>query len=319
LRHGVTSKGRRDTGPHRRGWSAYHAAVLAPRAAVAPQRVGWLGLGAMGTPMARRLAEAGHHVAAYDPKDVPDRSARTPAEAAARCDVLMVMVATPQQASHALFGEHGAASLMRPGSRVVLLSTLGPAWVRGLQLPDGVRVVDAPVSGGVVRAAGGELLVMAAGAREDDTALLEVFGEVIPVGEQPGQGQAMKLVNQVLCGVHIAATAEALALAERLGIDPCLAWSTVRQGAAASFMLDDRGARMIQGPDGTVRSALALFVKDLRLVLDEAEHAGLHAPVVTAASRLFADAGEAGLLLADDATLFDYVLGRSGSDPQRGD
>jgi 3-hydroxyisobutyrate dehydrogenase len=269
----------------------------------------------MGTPMARRLQDAGHEVAAYDPKDVPDRSAATPAEAAAGCDVLMVMVATPQQATQALFGEHGAAASMRPGSRVVLLSTLGPAWARGLHLPDEVRVVDAPVSGGVMRAAAGELLLMAAGAHEDDIALLEVFGEVVLVGEQAGQGQAMKLVNQLLCGVHIAATAEALALAERLGIDRHLAWSTVRRGAAASFMLDDRGARMVQGPDGTVRSAMALFVKDLRLVLDEVEQAGLETPVVTAASRLFTDAGEAGLLLADDARLFDYVLARSsGSD-----
>jgi 3-hydroxyisobutyrate dehydrogenase len=294
----------------------YRAVVSAPVATDHPQIVAWLGLGAMGTPMAARLRAAGHDVRAYDPHGGPEVGAGTPALAAAGCDVLMVMVATPEQATQALFGEHGAAASLRPGSRVVLLGTLGPDWVRGLQLPDGVRVVDAPVSGGVTRAATGELLVMAAGARAEDTALLEVFGEVVPVGDEPGQGQAMKLVNQVLCGVHIAAAAEALALAERLGIDPRLAWDTVRQGAAASFMLEDRGARMVAGPDGTVRSAVQLFVKDLHLVLDEADRTGLQTPVAAAAARLFADAGDAGLLRADDARLFDHVRSGSGGDRQ---
>jgi len=288
-------------------------------------RVAWLGLGAMGAPMAHRLRAAGHEVTAYDPKDVPGRGAASPAEAAAGCDVLMVMVATPQQATSALYADQGAMAALRPGSRVVLLGTLGPAWVRQLQVPEGLRVVDAPVSGGVVRATAGELLVMAAGAQDDDVALLEVFGEVVPVGTEPGQGQAMKLVNQVLCGVHIAAAAEALALAGRLGIDPELAWGTLRRGAAASFMLDDRGARMVHGPDGTVRSAVGLFVKDLQLVLDEAGLAGLPTPVAAAAARLFAEAGAAGLLAADDARLVEHVRSGSGgdvtstADPERGD
>ena len=297
-------------GPRR----GYRALVSAPVVTDRPQHVAWLGLGAMGTPMAARLRAAGHDVRAHDPKGGPDGGAGTPALAAAGCDVLVLMVATPEQATQALHGEHGAASALRPGSRVVVLGTLGPAWVRELQLPEGVRVVDAPVSGGVVRAAAGELLVMASGARAEDTALLEVFGEVVPVGDEPGQGQAMKLVNQVLCGVHIAAAAEALALAERLGIDPQLAWSTVRQGAAASFMLDDRGARMVAGPDGAVRSAVGLFVKDLHLVLEEADRTGLATPVAAAAARLFADAGDAGLLRADDARLFDHVRAGSGGD-----
>jgi 3-hydroxyisobutyrate dehydrogenase len=276
--------------------------------------------GTMGTPMVSRLRDLGHDVRAYDPHD-HGHDVTSPAQAAAGCDVLMVMVATPQQASQALEGPDGALAVMASGSRVVLLSTLGPAWVRQLVPPEGVRIVDAPVSGGVTRAAAGELLIMAAGARPEDLALLEVFGDVVHVGEEPGQGQAMKLVNQVLCGVHIAAAAEALALAERLGIDPELAWGTVRQGAAASFMLDDRGARMVAGPDGNVRSAVALFVKDMQLVVQEAERTGLRTSVSAAAARLFADAGEAGLLRADDAQLFDYLRSGSGGeltpDPER--
>lgn len=278
--------------------------------------VGWLGLGAMGSPMARRLADAGHRVAAYDPTparvvalgaDV--RAAASPAEAAAGSAVLVVMVASPAQAETALFGADGAAAVLAPGSRVVLLSTLGPAFVRSLggRLPAGVRVVDAPVSGGVARAREGSLLIMAAAADDDDRELLALLGDAVPVGDQPGQGQAMKLVNQVLCGVHIAAAAEALALAEAMGIDPELAWGTVRRGAAASFMLDDRGARMVNGEREPVRSSLSLFVKDLHLVLDEAGATGLPTSVAGAAAELFGAAAGEGRAAHDDSELYDFV------------
>lgn len=276
----------------------------------------------MGTPMARRLAR-GHRVRAYDP--TPGRAepaagvepAKDPAAAASACDVLVLMVASPAQAESAMFGSDGAAASLRPGSRVMLLSTLGPAWVRALpaRLPDQVRVVDAPVSGGVARAKEGTLLIMAASADEADRELLGALGEVVVVGDEPGQGQSMKMVNQVLCGVHIAAAAEALALAESMRIDPELAWSIVRRGAAASFMLDDRGARMVQGLDGQVRSAISLFVKDLHLVLDEAREAGQPAPLAEAAARLFSDAAAAGLSAHDDAELFAYVRSRASARP----
>jgi len=278
--------------------------------------VGWLGLGAMGTPMVRCLTDAGHRVAAYDPTPARAaalgpavRAAASPAAAADGCAVLVVMVASPAQAEAALFGADGAAAALAPGSRVVLLSTLGPAWVRSLgeRLPAGVRVVDAPVSGGVARAREGTLLIMASATQADDRALLGLLGEVVPVGDEPGQGQAMKMVNQVLCGVHIAAAAEALALAEAMGIDPELAWGTVRRGAAASFMLDDRGARMVHGEREPVRSSLALFVKDLHLVLDEAQASALPTSVVAAAAELFTAAAGHDRAAHDDSELYDYV------------
>jgi len=275
------------------------------------QTVGWLGLGAMGTPMALRQAAAGRVVVAFDPgAPAPEgvELASSPAAVVGAADVLVLMVATPVQAEAALFGPDGAAGELRPHARVVVLGTLGPAWVRDLagRLPTGV-VVDAPVSGGVVRAAAGTLLIMAAGASVQDREFLAVLGEVVDVGDQPGQGQSMKMVNQVLCGVHIAAAAEALAVAEALGIEPGFALDTIRRGAASSFMLDDRGPRMVAGPDGQVRSAMSLFVKDLQLVLDEAGAARLPIPVVQAALRLFSDAAAAGLGGHDDAELFDHV------------
>lgn len=284
--------------------------------------VGWLGLGAMGYPMSRRLSQSGYRVHAFDPH--PDRAAAlgpaisaalTPAAAAAAADVLVVMVASPSQAEKALFGVDGAVAGLGSGSSVVVLSTLGLTWVRELaeRLPEGVRVVDAPVSGGVSRAVAGTLLIMAAGAEPADLELLGALGEVVVVGASPGQGQAMKMVNQVLCGVHIAAAAEALTFAESLGIDPRLAWETVRRGAAASFMLDDRGERMVAPTAGPVRSAVGLFVKDLHLVLDEAAGSGLPMSVVAAAATLFDDAADAGLAGHDDSELFDHILRRRGA------
>jgi 3-hydroxyisobutyrate dehydrogenase len=281
------------------------------------QTVGWLGLGAMGTPMAVRQAAAGRVVVAFDPGAPAPAGVElvsSPAAVALVADVLVLMVATPGQAEAALFGADGAAGELRPHARVVVLSTLGPAWVRDLadRLPAGVVVVDAPVSGGVVRAAAGTLLIMAAGASGRDREFLAVLGEVVDVGDQPGQGQSMKMVNQVLCGVHIAAAAEALAVAQALGIDPGFALDTIRRGAGSSFMLDDRGPRMVAGPDGQVRSAMSLFVKDLQLVLDEAGAAHLPTPVVQAAFGQFAAAAAAGLGGHDDAELFDHA-GRGGA------
>lgn len=282
--------------------------------------IAWLGLGAMGAPMAARLVAAGHEVTAYDVDAaridrlvaVGGRAAGSPAQAAAASEVLAVMVATPEQAEQALFGAGGALESLDGPRRLVLFSTLGPAWVRSLasRLPTTVGLLDAPVSGGVVRAGEGTLLIMAAGsALPEDEALLRELGDPTFVGEKPGDGQAVKMVNQVLCGVHIAAAAEALSLAESLGIDSRLAWDTVRRGAAASFMLDDRGKRMVEGAQGEVRSAVSIFVKDLRLVLDNARTGGLPTPLVAAAEQLFSIAAAQGLAGRDDSELIEVFRG----------
>lgn len=281
--------------------------------------VAWLGLGAMGLPMVHRLVAAGYRVRAYDPHHErveaagAHHAATDPMDAARGAQVLVLMVATPQQADNALLG-HGALEALDPSASVVVLSTVGTAWVAQLvaRVPAGTRVVDAPVSGGTARACDGSLLVMASGLDEISRALLGVLGEVVEVGEDPGQGQAMKMVNQVLCGIHIAAAAEALALAEGLGLDPSQALETVRRGAGASFMLDDRGRRMVN-PGAEVRSSLALFVKDLGLVAEEFQRAGLTTEVAAAAARLFAEAAVARGADHDDTELYDYVRARPES------
>ena len=289
--------------------------------------VGWIGLGAMGRPMAERLLAAGHRVAAFDVAapaldswrelGAPSAScAGSPAEAATGTDVLAVMVATPAQVDEVLFGAHGAAPALRAGAVVLVMATVGPAAIeqvtRRLAQQD-VQVVDAPVSGGVRRAAEGDLLIMVSGpepARAAVAPLVDAMAGHAPVvGPAPGDGQKIKLVNQLLCGVHIAAAAEAMAYAEALGLDPEACWDVVRHGAAASFMLDDRGERMVRGDGGEVRSAMDIFVKDLGLVLAAARDTAYPAPLAATAEQLYLSGRRAGLGRADDSRLVEVLRG----------
>ena len=282
-------------------------------------RIGWVGLGAMGGPMARVAVEAGFEVTGFDVAAdavatlaaAGGRIAGSPAEAAQTADVLVLMVATPGQAEAVLFGDGGAASALRPGSIVLVMATVGDTAVRSWaeRLADSdIAVVDAPVSGGVERAAAGELLVMVAGSEGEIARvrpLLDALAASAPVvGAESGDGQRMKLVNQLLCGVHIVAAAEALSFAEALGLDPRAAWEVVRQGAARSFMLDDRGARMLdEAPP--VRSAVDIFVKDMGLVVEAAESVA-HEPVLARVARaVFGTARDRGLGRRDDSAVIE--------------
>lgn len=173
------------------------------------------------------------------------------------------------------------------------MSTVGPGVVRGLEerlAERGLRLLDAPVSGGVARAERGDLLIMAGGPRELFEELrpaLEAMGSTVAhCGESVGDGQSVKLVNQLLCGVHIAAAGEALAYAAALGLDPRSVHETIRHGAAASFMLDDRGERMLQRAFTPVKSALDIFVKDMGLVREAAGEQGFATPLADTAHRV---------------------------------
>jgi 3-hydroxyisobutyrate dehydrogenase len=295
-------------------------------------RVGWVGLGAMGLPMARCVVRAGYEMTAYDID--PGRAALlaadqvTPAASisavASGVDVLVLMVATPGQVEAVLYGDDPAASALPPGAVVLVMATVGPAavqrWADRLAERQ-VEVVDAPVSGGVARAATGDLLVMVAGpqpAVHHVQPLLDAMARSAPVvGALPGDGQKVKLVNQLLCGVHIAVAAEALAFAEALHLDPTATWEVLRAGAAASFMLDDRGERMVRGSD-EVNSALDIFVKDMGLVLDAARDMAYPAPLASAAEQLYLAGRRAGLGRRDDSSVIEVLRGNlAASGPGR--
>ena len=217
------------------------------------------------------------------------------------------MVATPDQLA-GLVGQVGKAV---QGQLWIIMSTVGPESVReqGEALRRaGARVVDAPVTGGVARAKTGELVIFAAGAAPDvesATPLLEAMGTVRITGERLGDGQSIKVVNQHLCSVHIAAAAEALNLARSLGLDPSVVLRLVEKGAAGSWMLSDRGPRMLAGTDVEVTSAINIFVKDSGLVASAGETCGAQLPLLAIAHEHFCRAAEAGLGLRDDSRVIE--------------
>jgi 3-hydroxyisobutyrate dehydrogenase len=229
-------------------------------------------------------------------------------------DVAAIMVATPGQLDEVLFGPGGASRTLRGSTVVLIMATAGPEAVTAAAsrlAAQGIAVLDAPVSGGVARAVAGDLLIMVSGpasAVARVRPLLGVLARSAPVvGSQPGDGQRMKLVNQLLCGVHIAAAAEALAFAEALGLAAADCWQVLRDGAAASFMFEDRGARMIAGQFDQVRSALDIFVKDMGLVAAAAAQAGAPVPLATAARGLYQRGHDLGLGRRDDSALIEVL------------
>lgn len=292
--------------------------------ASAPGTVAVLGLGAMGLPMATRLA-SGLSVRAFDFD--PARMAlavergvdcfESAPDAARGADIVLIAVRNGEQLDSALFGPDGVAEVLRPGSIVILTSTIGadaiPATVERLA-GRGVELVDAPLSGGPVRAGQGDLLIVVGAspqALERARPVLDLLASTLTVvGDKPGDGQAMKTVNQLLCGVHIAAAAEALALADALGLDQGKALAALEAGAAGSFMLSNRGPRMLEAYDddgAEVLSRLDIFVKDLGIVGAATRAAGLPAPVAAAAEQLFLLGQAQGLGAADDSAVIRVV------------
>jgi 3-hydroxyisobutyrate dehydrogenase len=263
------------------------------RQGVTVEQVAVVGLGAMGLPIAQRLAET-LHVVVFDV--APDRVsaaagagarvAPTAADAGRDAGVVLIAVRTLAQAREALFGQAGAATALRAGTVVALTSTVGVAGARELAAELGeqhAELLDMPVSGGPARARRGDLLVMVGGSDQAAAAARPVIDALASttarVGTRPGDGQAMKTVNQLLCGGHIAAAAEGLAL----------------------------------GHPPEVLSRADIFVKDMGIVVDAGTGAGLALPVAAAAHQLYLLAQAAGLGGADDSEIATLLAARSAS------
>ncbi|WBM79300.1 NAD(P)-dependent oxidoreductase [Cryobacterium breve] len=279
-----------------------------------------LGLGAMGLPMATRLA-SGLSVRGFDLHEnrrILAAGAGVQVFASAReavsgAELVLLAVRNGEQLEDVLFGISGVAEVLAAGSVVILTSTVGmdaiPQTARRLSVL-GIELVDAPLSGGPVRALAGELLIVVgarAGALAQAKPVLDLLASTLSiVGDKPGDGQALKTVNQLLCGVHIAAAAEALALADALGLDPVSTLAALELGAAGSFMLSNRGPRILQAYDEAeveVFSRLDIFVKDMGIVGTATRAAGLPSPVAAAAEQLFLLGHAQGLGAADDSAL----------------
>lgn len=285
-----------------------------------------IGLGSMGWGAALSLLKAGFTVRGCDLRsDILTRfteaggdACTTPAAAAETADIILVYVINSKQVEEVLFGPNGALETAKPGTVLLLCATMAPsatiAIAERLEAA-GMLVVDAPVSGGHVRALAGEITVMASGSQEafDQAApaLDAISAKVFRLGDRPGAGSQVKMINQLLAGVHIAATAEAMTLAAKAGIDLKTLYEVIRVSAGSSWMFENRGEHIVSG-DYSPRSAVNIFVKDLGIVTSEAEKAGAITPLAASALSLFVEASEAGLGQEDDAAVTKILARKSG-------
>ena len=286
-------------------------------------RVGVIGLGAMGAGMAASLRRAGFALCVHDVRaEVAQAFARdggtacaSPAELGGQCDVVVSVVVNAQQTEELLFGADGCAGTLRPGSVFVMCSTVDPAWSAALadRLDErGLLYLDAPISSGAARAAQGQITMMTAGsaaAYAKAGAVLDAMAaQVYRLGDAPGAGSKVKIINQLLAGVHIAAAAEAMALGLREGVDPAALYEVITHSAGNSWMFENRMAHVLAG-DYTPLSAVDIFVKDLGLVLDMARASKFPLPLSSTAHQMFMQASTAGFAREDDAAVIKIFPG----------
>ena len=277
-------------------------------------RAGIIGLGSMGGGAARSLLRAGHDVIGCDSR--PDARAflttgvGTPAELPADLDALIVFVVNARQVEDVLFGP--AAWSGRPDAVILCCTTVSPDDARRLAArvaARGMTLLDTPVSGGSLAAAEGRMGVIGSGpsaAFDRVQPLLDAMaGRVWRLGEEAGVGSTVKLVNQLLAGVHIATAAEALALGIRAGADPATLFEVISASAGSSWMWQNRVPHILAGDD-TPHSAVNIFVKDLGIVLDQARALTFPLPMAAAAHQLFLAAAAAGHGAKDDAFVIRF-------------
>ena len=287
------------------------------------KNVGLVGLGAMGSGMAQSLRWAGYTVHVFDVRPgVAQAFAKdggvacdTLAQLAALCPVVVSVVVNAAQTESVLFGDQGCAAAMAPGSVFVMCSTVDPLWSVALEsrLDElGILYLDAPISGGAAKAAAGEMTIMSAG-KPAAYALCEpmlnaMAGKVYKLGDQAGAGSKVKIINQLLAGVHIAAAAEAMALGLREGVDPAALYEVITHSAGNSWMFENRMAHVLAA-DYTPLSAVDIFVKDLGLVLDLARASKFPLPLSSTAHQMFMQASTAGFAKEDDSAVIKIFPG----------
>ncbi len=285
--------------------------------------IGVIGLGAMGRGIAASLRRNGYDLHVYDVRRVAAESfvadggqaCDSPAQLAARCEIVISVVVNAEQTEAVLFGQDGAAAAMAPGSLFVMCSTVDPSFsielerrLNALQL----LYLDAPISGGAAKAASGQITMMTAGSAaaydKAGGALDAMAAKVFRLGERAGNGSKVKIINQLLAGVHIAAAAEAMALGLRAGVDPEQLFEVITASAGNSWMFENRMPHVLAG-DYTPLSAVDIFVKDLGLVLGTAFEQKFPLPLCSTAHQMFMQASAAGHGREDDAAVIKIFPG----------
>ena len=287
-------------------------------------RVCVVGLGSMGMGAARSCLAAG--LATYG-ADLNPAACQALTEAGAvaagpdaasfagELDAVLLLVVNAAQCRAVLLGENGLARKLRPGTGVMVSATISAADSRALAAEleaMGLLMLDAPVSGGAAKAAAGQMTVMASGPKQAFDRLRPVLdavaGKVYEIGDEIGLGATVKIIHQLLAGVHIAAGAEAMALAAKAGIPLGTMYEVVTNAAGNSWMFENRMKHVVDG-DYTPHSAVDIFVKDLRLVTETALSLGFPLPLASTAYTMFANASNAGHGREDDAAVIKTFAG----------
>ncbi|MBN2793225.1 MAG: NAD-binding protein [Desulfuromonadales bacterium] len=279
--------------------------------------VGVVGLGSMGLGSALALVDAGFVVVGFDVNAAAveklnaggGRTVGSPAAVASEADIVLIVVVNSQQVEQVIFAESGLAETLSSGGLIIQCATVAPSFARNLgdQLTArGFGLLDAPISGGAVKARQGELSVMASGPKacfaQADNVLKAIAAKVYELGDKPGIGSSMKLVNQLLAGVHIAAAAEAMALGLSMNLDPEAIYDVITHSAGNSWMFENRVPHILNG-DYTPHSAVDIFVKDLGIVHSTGRELPLSMPIACAALQQFTAASASGHGREDDAAV----------------
>ena len=290
------------------------------------KKVGLIGLGAMGSGMAGSLRRAGFDLYVFDIRqDVAKKfceAGGTPCatlqELGSICDVVISVVVNAPQTEEVLFGTAASSGLvvsLRPGSVFIMCSTVDPnisiAFESRLANKD-ILYVDAPISGGSIKAASGEMTMMTSAsnsAYEKVNDILEAMsGKVYRLGDKAGIGSKVKVINQLLAGVHIAAAAEAMALGLREGVDPNALYDVITHSAGNSWMFENRMSHVLAA-NYEPTSAVDIFVKDLGIVLDMARASKFPLPLSSTAHQMFMQASTSGYAKEDDSAVIKIFPG----------
>lgn len=272
------------------------------------RRVGWVGLGVMGSPMCSHLLAAGHEVTVFTRTaaraapllEAGASWAPSPAAAAEGAEVVFTMVGYPEDVREVVLGEAGVLGAVRPGTVVVDLTTSRPSLAREIAeagATRGVAVLDAPVSGGDVGAREGRLVVMVGGetaALDQVRPLLETFSRSVTHFGPAGAGQHAKMANQTAIATTMIGVCEALCYAASAGLDLEALLDCIGGGAAGSWSLSNYGPRLLRG-DLAPGFKVDHFVKDLGIALEEATRLRLALPGLALAKELYVAVSALGL------------------------
>jgi putative dehydrogenase len=289
-------------------------------------RVAFIGLGAMGSGMSKRLVHAGHEVVGYDiiadacaalAKD-GGRAAAHAAEACRDAEALIVMVFNAEQVEQVLFGTNGGVETLPTGAVVIMSVTMVPAQSKGFAerlAARGWPMLDAPMSGGAAAAEQGQLSFMAAGGDEAFAKaaplLAPMAKRVWRLGAECGLGSTMKMVHQIAAGANLAVAAELTAFGARMGLDPGTIFEIVNNAAGQSRMYEIVGPRMLDR-DFAPKGPLEIFVKDLGIALEAAKANRFPLPMASAAHQLYLAAAAHGHIAEDVAAVIKVYEALAG-------